>query len=66
MYFLLAIGIFCYKGDSIIASNEDIVDCSKVGLQREELYCRNLTEYRYENGKRVDLKVKRTCVASTW
>ena len=59
-------GIYCYKGDSVNATDEDIVDCSKVGLQREELYCRNVTEYRYENGRKVVLTVKRTCVPSTW
>ena len=61
-----AMGIYCFKGTSLIPNKNDVVDCSRVGLQREELYCRNVSEYRLENGQRRLIKVNRTCVASTW
>ena len=61
-----AMGIYCFKGTSLTPSKNDVVDCSKVGLQREELYCRNVSEYQLELGQRRLIKVNRTCVASTW
>ena len=61
-----AMGIYCFKGTSLIPNKNDVVDCSRVGLQREELYCRNVSEYRLENGQKRLVKVNRTCVASTW
>jgi len=61
-----AMGIYCFKGESLIPNKNDVVDCSRVGLQREELYCRNVSEFRMENGQRKLVKVNRTCVASTW
>ena len=65
-FFLSAMGIYCFKGESLIPNKNDVVDCSRVGLQREELYCRNVSEFRMENGQRKLIKVNRTCVASTW
>ena len=61
-----AMGIYCFKGTSLTPSKNDVVDCSRVGLQREELYCRNVSEFLLENGHRKLIKVNRTCVASTW
>ena len=63
----VGIAIHCYNGQTLEPSTEDIVDCSKVGLQREELYCRNVSEYRLVKGQRKELlSVNRTCVPSTW
>lgn len=63
----VGIAIHCYNGKTLEPSREDIVDCSKVGLQREELYCRNVSEYRLVKGQTKELlSVNRTCVPSTW
>ena len=58
--------IHCYHGNSKIANEKDVVDCSTLGLQREELYCRNTTVFKWENGEKMLLSVNRSCVASSW
>lgn len=61
-----AMCIHCYHGTSEMADKKDIADCSTLGLQREELYCRNISVFTWANGERVLLSVNRSCVASSW
>ena len=47
------------------AKPENLVDCDTLGIQREELYCRNITIY--QNGEHSPVSsVQRTCVAMSW
>ena len=52
--------IRCFVGDAK-PSLESVVDCDTLGIQREELYCRNITEI---SGK--TRKISRECVAMSW
>ena len=66
-YFLESIiitgsSIKCFVGNVTEAKPKNLVDCDTLGIQREELYCRNITIY--QNGK--ESSVQRTCVAMSW
>ena len=51
-------GIHCYVGNGTTAATAAVMDCNEQGLQREELYCRNITA--------PDGGVNRNCVAMNW
>lgn len=52
--------IKCFVGNDK-PTPENVVDCDTLGIQREELYCRNITEI---SGNTQD--VQRSCVAMSW
>ena len=58
--FILGESIRCFVGNAS-PTLENVVDCDTLGIQREELYCRNITVI---NGKTTD--VQRNCVAMSW
>ena len=52
-------------GNVTEAKPENLVDCDNLGIQREELYCRNITIY--QNGEDSPIEsVQRSCVAMSW
>jgi len=53
--------IKCFVGNVTNPLPENLVDCDTLGIQREELYCRNITQYT--DGK---MTVERSCVAMSW
>ena len=53
--------IKCFVGNVTHPQPEHLVDCDTLGMQREELYCRNIT--MYQHGK---MSVERSCVAMSW
>ena len=57
--------IKCFVGNVTEAKPENLVDCDNLGIQREELYCRNITIY--QNGEDSPIEsVQRSCVAMSW
>jgi len=52
--------------DDVSSRQDDIVDCSTLGIQREELYCRNISVYDSGVGEKMLVSVTRTCVAMSW
>ena len=50
--------VHCYIGNGTDALSAESIDCSSVGMQREELYCRNTTTPKGE--------IHRSCVAMSW
>ena len=52
-------------GNVTEAKPENLVDCDTLGIQREELYCRNITIYQSGEHSPVT-SVQRTCVAMSW
>ena len=51
-------GIHCYVGSGTTAQTATVQDCNSLGLNREELYCRNITG--------PDGTVNRNCVVMNW
>ncbi len=52
-------GIHCYVGNGTTPETARVMDCNSLGMQREELYCRNITS---PDGKTIN----RNCVAMSW
>jgi hypothetical protein len=50
--------IHCYVGNGTTAETAQLMDCNSLGMQREELYCRNISN--------PDGSVNRNCVAMSW
>ena len=58
--------IKCFVGNVTEAKPENLVDCDNLGIQREELYCRNITIYQNGGENSPIESVQRSCVAMSW
>ncbi|TRY74765.1 hypothetical protein TCAL_05672, partial [Tigriopus californicus] len=56
--FTAGFGIHCYVDNTVDGVPAQVIDCSSLGIQREELYCRNTTTDKGE--------IHRSCVAMSW
>jgi len=59
-------GIRCFVGNNTMVTRENIIDCSTLGIQREELYCRNESVYDTGYGEKRLTEAHRKCVAMSW
>ena len=60
MYNMFSVSaIHCYVGEA-----GEAIDCDTIGMQREELYCRNVTTINNNNNN--NNRVERSCVAMSW